>query len=93
MGFLVSIQAARAVVLRVAMGEGGLQSLLEVPSADSPHRDLADLQPLGNRFIAPPRSPWATVRLEKNPRVRQLERWRLSPGNEPGQFGSLVLGQ
>jgi hypothetical protein len=93
MGFLVSIQSARVVVFGVAVDEGSLQALLEIPLAHSPHGDFSNLQRLGDGIIIPPGSIGAAVGLEQNARVGQLASWRLAGADELGQLGSLYWGQ
>jgi len=78
MGFLVAIQSAWMVVLGMAVDEGSLQSLLDVPLAHAPHGDLADVQRLGDGIVIPTRPSRAAVGLEENPRMGQLAGWGLA---------------
>jgi hypothetical protein len=78
MGFLVAVQSAWMVVLGMAVDEGCLQSLLDVPLAHPPHGHFADVQRFGDGLVIPPGSIRARVGLEQNARMGQLAGRRLA---------------
>jgi hypothetical protein len=93
LGFLLAIQAMGMPGLMWPMGQGGFQSLLDIPPAYALHGRPAHIQRFHNGLIMPAGSSFSLVGFQQNSRMREFPRRCLADADQVGQRRSLRLGQ
>jgi hypothetical protein len=93
MGLAVTIQLVLILPSRLASIQSGFESFFDEPLSHPLHGGGADVQALGNRGIAPTRSPLALVGLQENPGVCELSRRGFAPREHGTQHLAFFFGQ